>query len=95
MGTKSRETIFGSSSATEGQGQQAQNEAVEALRASYRPSRITTLFVGESAPISGDFFYDGRDHRMVKHMRQALDSALSGEGISSTAFARAAGISTT
>src|SRR5229473_704723 len=31
-------------------------EAVEATRARFRPERITTLFVGESAPDSGDFF---------------------------------------
>jgi hypothetical protein len=54
-------------------------EEVEALRASYRPERITTLFVGESAPINGTFSYDG-DNSMVRHMRQAVDSALPGEG---------------
>jgi hypothetical protein len=30
---------------------------LEELRASYRPKRITTLFVGESAPHGGTFFY--------------------------------------
>ena len=30
---------------------------VEVARAHYRPERITTLFVGESAPYSGAFFY--------------------------------------
>ena len=30
----------------------------EELRASYRPDRITTLFVGESAPYAGTFFYN-------------------------------------
>lgn len=32
---------------------------LEELRKSYRPDRITTLFVGESAPESGKFFYSG------------------------------------
>lgn len=34
-------------------------DSVEATRFRYRPEKITTLFVGESAPISGDFFYFG------------------------------------
>lgn len=45
--------------------------ATEALRASYRPARITTLFVGESAPASGKFFYDGNSS-MVRYMARAL-----------------------
>src|ERR1700683_2436418 len=32
---------------------------LEELRRSFRPRRITTLFVGESAPQSGKFFYRG------------------------------------
>jgi hypothetical protein len=32
---------------------------LEELRRSFRPHRITTLFVGESAPHSGRFFYSG------------------------------------
>jgi hypothetical protein len=32
---------------------------LEELRSSFRPRRITTLFVGESAPQSGRFFYSG------------------------------------
>lgn len=32
---------------------------LEELRRSFRPRRITTLFVGESAPQSGKFFYSG------------------------------------
>lgn len=34
-------------------------EDVEPLRASYRPTKIKVLFVGESAPAGGDFFYKG------------------------------------
>jgi hypothetical protein len=32
---------------------------VEQLRASFRPSKVKVLFVGESAPAGGDFFYRG------------------------------------
>jgi hypothetical protein len=32
---------------------------LEELRKSFRPRRVTTLFVGESAPQSGKFFYSG------------------------------------
>jgi hypothetical protein len=54
-------------------------EPVDTLRALYRPERITTLFVGESAPINGTFFYDGKNP-MLTFMRQAVESALPGEG---------------
>lgn len=46
-------------------------EATEALRVSFRPATITTLFVGESAPASGQFFYDGRNS-MARFMATAL-----------------------
>lgn len=49
--------------------------AIEATRAKFRPQRITTLFVGESAPISGDFVYDG-DNAMLTHMRVAIERDL-------------------
>ncbi|MCA1533851.1 hypothetical protein I6F21_14910 [Bradyrhizobium sp. NBAIM03] len=48
---------------------------VELIRASYRPDRITTLFVGESAPASGDFFYLG-NNAMLRHMQRATETAL-------------------
>ncbi len=48
---------------------------VEATRATYRPARITTLFVGESAPASGDFFYYGNNN-MLRHMQRATETAL-------------------
>ncbi|WP_407114130.1 hypothetical protein [Bradyrhizobium sp. LMG 9283] len=48
---------------------------VEFIRASYRPDRITTLFVGESAPASGDFFYLGKN-AMLRHMQRATEAAL-------------------
>src|SRR5437879_3101978 len=53
---------------------------VEAVRTGYRPKQITTLFVGESAPNSRDFFYYGNT-AMSRHMREALQAAgLLGEG---------------
>jgi hypothetical protein len=54
-------------------------EAVEAVRARYRPERIKTLFVGESAPHSGDFFYRG-DSAMLRHMRSAVEQVLGENG---------------
>lgn len=48
---------------------------VEKTRASYRPDHITTLFVGESAPASGDFFYYG-NNAMLRHMLRATEAAL-------------------
>src|ERR1700721_4048363 len=47
---------------------------VEETRAHYRPERITTLFVGESPPHSGKFFYYGNTalaHHMSFAMRRA------------------------
>ena len=50
-------------------------EAIEATRAKFRPERITTLFVGESAPASGDFFYYGNTG-MTRYMRRAVEFVL-------------------
>jgi hypothetical protein len=49
-------------------------ETVEAVRRRFRPKRITTLFVGESAPHSGDFFYCGNT-AMSSHMKRAVELA--------------------
>jgi hypothetical protein len=57
-------------------------EPVEFTRARYRPDRITTLFVGESAPASGAFFYHG-DSAMLRYMQRATEAAL---GIESGVF---------
>src|SRR5687767_7803611 len=54
-------------------------EAVEGARARFRPERITTLFVGESAPFSGDFFYYG-NNAMLLHMQRAVENALGAKG---------------
>jgi hypothetical protein len=45
--------------------------SVEGTRLRYRPERITTLFVGEPAPLSGNFFYFGNTN-MTRFMRQVL-----------------------
>ncbi len=44
---------------------------VEALRCSFRPDRIIVLFVGESAPYGGNFFYDGNT-QLFRHMKRAF-----------------------
>lgn len=46
-------------------------EDVEPLRASYRPSKIKVLFVGESAPAGGAFFYK-QTGQIHGQFRQAL-----------------------
>ena len=53
---------------------------VEITRLKYRPERITTLFVGESAPASGDFFYYRRSD-LYRCMKAAMEAAgLGGSG---------------
>jgi hypothetical protein len=52
-------------------------EAVETARTNFRPERITTLFVGESAPVSGDFFYYGNT-ALQRHMQRAMEDAFGG-----------------
>jgi hypothetical protein len=49
-------------------------ETIEAIRACYRPELIATLFVGESAPVGGTFFYTGS--RMTGYMKRAVDESL-------------------
>ena len=53
---------------------------VEAVRAQFRPERITTLFVGESAPHSGAFFYLGNTG-MRRHFQSAVEAALGSAGV--------------
>ena len=48
---------------------------IEVARAHYRPKQITTLFVGESAPYSGAFFYYGNS-AMTRHMQRAVELVL-------------------
>jgi hypothetical protein len=55
-------------------------EAVEVVRRNYRPIRIMTLFVGESAPNSGKFFYLGNT-ALKRHVEEAMKAAgLGGNG---------------
>lgn len=44
---------------------------LEELRQSFRPEHIATLFVGESAPNSGRFFYSG-DSSLFQAMKKAF-----------------------
>jgi hypothetical protein len=43
----------------------------ERIRCSFRPDRITTLFVGESAPHGGTFFYN-QDSGLFREIRKAF-----------------------
>jgi hypothetical protein len=49
-------------------------ESVELFRQQNRPARILTLFVGESAPHSGKFFYLGNT-ALRRHMQEAIEAA--------------------
>ena len=53
-------------------------ELIEATRARFRPERVMTLFVAESAPDSGKFFYFG-NNPMLTDMQRAIEHSL-GEG---------------
>lgn len=48
---------------------------IEVIRARFRPERIRTLFVGESAPASGNFFYCGNTS-MAREMQKAVEAGL-------------------
>jgi hypothetical protein len=52
---------------------------VEKARTNYRPRRITTLFVAESAPAGGTFFYFGNGH-LGRYLRRSIEEVLAGEG---------------
>jgi hypothetical protein len=47
-------------------------EKTKTSRKHFKPTRITTLFVGESAPAGGTFFYDGNSS-LFKAMKKALN----------------------
>jgi hypothetical protein len=53
-------------------------DKIEVIRAQFRLSTITALFVGESAPHSGDFFYVGNT-TMLQHMRSAIEESALGK----------------
>jgi hypothetical protein len=46
---------------------------LERLRHTFRPTRVTTLFVGESPPNGGTFFYK-RDSQLYWAMKEALSA---------------------
>src|SRR5690242_19723225 len=54
--------------------QSEQDALIEALRLKYRPPVAYTLFVGESAPASGRFFYHGNT-LFTRYMQNAFDAA--------------------
>jgi hypothetical protein len=45
----------------------------ELIRDLYRPAIIKLLFVGESAPVSGNFFYKGDS--LTSHVQEAFEKA--------------------
>ncbi len=45
------------------------------MRARFRPAQISVLFVGESAPAGGTFFYDGKSE-MYRLFREVLSPKL-------------------
>jgi hypothetical protein len=55
--------------------------AQEALRAAYRPKKVRMLFIGESPPASGRFFYQGDSglYRAVRDAFCAVDSSITDE----------------
>src|ERR1700742_2938046 len=52
---------------------------IEKARADHRPQRITTLFVAESAPAGGTFFYYGNGH-LGRYLRRSIEDVLVGDG---------------
>jgi hypothetical protein len=52
---------------------------VEDARANYRPKRITTLFVAESAPVGGTFFYYGNGN-LGRYLQRAVEAVIAGDG---------------
>ena len=45
----------------------------------HRPGRITTLFMAESAPIGGTFFYYGNGH-LGRYLQRSIEEVLAGDG---------------
>jgi hypothetical protein len=52
---------------------------IEKAREDHRPRRITTLFVAESAPVGGTFFYYGNGH-LGRYLRRSIEEVLAGDG---------------
>ncbi len=47
--------------------------AIEKMRESYKPEKVNILFIGESAPKSGAFFYDGKKHLFTTNIRKTFE----------------------
>jgi hypothetical protein len=47
-------------------------KSVQETRESFRPEKVATLFVGESTPAAGVFFYYGNSG-MTRYMRRAIE----------------------
>ena len=43
-------------------------------RLKYKPNRVRTLFIGESPPAKGDYFYFGGSNNLLRYIRQAFVS---------------------
>src|SRR4051794_2820337 len=54
--------------------QSPSDDEYELLREAFRPRRVTVVFVGESRPANGTFFYRG-DSRLAKYTSQAMGVA--------------------
>jgi len=53
------------------------NGAIDELRRRYRPANIRLLFIGESPPASGEFFYDDSSSVMLRaHTMKAFSNVL-------------------
>ena len=53
--------------------------AAEEARKDHRPKRITTLFVAESVPVGGTFFYYGNGS-LGRYVRRSIEQILPGDG---------------
>jgi hypothetical protein len=53
--------------------------AIGKARMDHRPARITTLFIAESAPIGGTFFYYGNGH-LGRYLQRSIEEVLAGDG---------------
>lgn len=51
------------------------NQEYERIRATYRPRKVNMLFVGESRPASGEFFYIGNS-TLLRHTRNVFERFL-------------------
>ena len=53
--------------------------AIAKARMDHLPGRITTLFMAESAPIGGTFFYYGNGH-LGRYLQRSIEEVLAGDG---------------